>query len=92
MHLAAAVATIAAATAFPSSTAHAASDAEAGASVFRGYSEALLDAGVVWSDETMDCWVANPRQFVPGTRISFPGLRDEQDRADVIAHLRQNTE
>lgn len=45
------------------------------------------DAGVVWAADTLDPYLADPRGVVPGTRMAFPGLKDETDRADVIAYL-----
>lgn len=44
--------------------------------------------GLVWTYETLDAYLANPRALVSGTRMSYRGLRDEQERHDVIAYLR----
>jgi cytochrome c len=55
------------------------------------YSEGLTRAGadgVTWTAETLDAYIANPRALVTGTRMNFPGLDAPQDRADVIAYLR----
>jgi cytochrome c len=54
------------------------------------YSPAMLaaaEAGLVWTDETLDVYLANPRDFVKGTRMSFAGLRKPEDRAAMIAYL-----
>jgi cytochrome c len=54
------------------------------------YSNALLGAGesgVVWDAETLDAYLADPRGFIPGNRMSFRGLRDADDRAAIIAYL-----
>lgn len=45
------------------------------------------EAGVVWAADTLDPYLADPRGVVPGTRMAFPGLKDETDRADMIAYL-----
>jgi cytochrome c len=45
------------------------------------------EAGIVWAADTLDQFLANPRGVVPGTRMAFPGLKDEADRADVIEYL-----
>ena len=58
---------------------------------FRRYSPALKSAGVTWTAETLDAWLADPRAFIPGNRMTFPGLRDEQARADLIAYLEAAT-
>ncbi|HWD34521.1 MAG TPA: hypothetical protein VG840_00070, partial [Casimicrobiaceae bacterium] len=42
---------------------------------------------VTWDANTLDRWLANPSAFIPGTTMTFPGIRDVQARADVIAYL-----
>ena len=51
------------------------------------YSRALSAADLSWDRETLDAWIENPRELVPGNRMSFVGLRDADDRRDVIAYL-----
>jgi len=51
------------------------------------YSRALRESGLNWDRETLDAWIENPRELVPGNRMSFVGLRDADDRRDVIAYL-----
>ena len=54
------------------------------------YSDAMRAkgaAGLVWTAEALDRYVADPDAFVPGTPMSLPPLRDEQERADLIAYL-----
>lgn len=41
-----------------------------------------------WTPERLDAFLRNPRGYAPGTKMAFAGLRDAQDRADVIAYLR----
>lgn len=58
------------------------------------YSPAMRDAGIVWTPETIDTQLADPRNFVPGNRMGmmFPrGIPDAQDRADIIAYLLEAT-
>ena len=52
------------------------------------YSPALKSSNIVWNDETLDKWLTNPQVFVPGVRMFFH-LANPQDRADVIAYLRE---
>jgi len=59
---------------------------------FQRYSDALKRANVVWSEATLDGWLANPEQFVAGTNMTFPGVRESKDRQDVIAYLRAVSE
>lgn len=54
------------------------------------YSKAMAahgKAGTVWAADTLDTYLQAPRKVVPGTKMSFPGLKKTQDRADVIAYL-----
>jgi cytochrome c len=54
---------------------------------FARYSDAMRRADVVWNDGTLDRWLSNPEAFIPGTSMTFPGLRENQARLDVIAYL-----
>lgn len=47
--------------------------------------------GLVWSDETMFEYLHNPRAMVPGTSMSFPGLKKDADVTNLIAYLKQET-
>lgn len=55
------------------------------------YSSQLSDAGLVWDLATLDAWIENPRALVTGNRMSFVGLRDAEDRRDVIAYIAVHT-
>ena len=39
-------------------------------------------------DATLDAWLTNPRAFAAGNKMTFAGLSNPQDRADVIAYLK----
>ncbi|WP_299819138.1 cytochrome c family protein [uncultured Jannaschia sp.] len=54
------------------------------------YSDAMVEAGengMAWTPEELDAYLLNPKSHVPGTKMAFPGLRKDEDRADVIAYL-----
>jgi cytochrome c len=51
------------------------------------FSDALKGVGGTWDLEKMDAWLANPRKFAPGTKMTFAGISDPQLRADVILYL-----
>lgn len=53
------------------------------------YSDAMKESGLVWDEATLDSFLTKPKDVVPKTRMAFPGLKDEQDRQDVIAYLKQ---
>jgi cytochrome c len=52
------------------------------------YSEAMREAGFEWTPEKLDAYLADGASVVPGNRMPFPGLFDPEDRADVIAFLK----
>ena len=56
-----------------------------------GYSTALREAGFVWTPRALDAWLAQPARFLPGNRMSFPGISRAGDRADLIAYLLEAT-
>jgi cytochrome c len=51
------------------------------------YSDANRNSGLTWNAATLDRYLTAPRQLVPGTKMTFPGLKDAKQRADVIAYL-----
>jgi cytochrome c len=59
---------------------------------FDRYSKAMKEADVVWNEATLNQWLRDPQAFIPGTSMTFPGLPDNDARADVIAYLRSVSE
>jgi cytochrome c len=53
------------------------------------YSEANKGSGLTWDVPTLTKYLANPQEVVPHTKMLFPGLKDPQKVADVIAFLSQ---
>ena len=54
------------------------------------YSKAMIDAGaggLVWTEATLLPYLHKPKDVVPGTKMSFPGLPNEEDEANLIAYL-----
>ena len=51
------------------------------------YSEANKNANIVWSPETLEPYLADPKKVIPGTIMAFAGLKKAEDRANVIAYL-----
>jgi cytochrome c len=51
------------------------------------YSDANRNAHIAWNPATLDQYIANPRGIIPGTFMSYSGLKDDQKRHDLIAYL-----
>jgi len=51
------------------------------------YSDANREKGVTWNKDTLFEYLENPKKFIPGTKMVFPGLKSKQERADLIAYL-----
>lgn len=52
------------------------------------YSKALTDKGGNWSYEEIWEFINNPMKYLPGTKMSFAGIKDPKELADIIAYLR----
>jgi cytochrome c len=55
------------------------------------YSDALKNAGWTWDADHLNQWLEKPQTFLPGTKMSFAGLKDAKDRTDLIAYLMVET-
>ncbi len=53
------------------------------------YSEAMSKKGGSWSIDDLNLFLIKPKDFVPGTKMGFAGLKKPQDRADVILYLQK---
>lgn len=51
------------------------------------YSTANKNSGVTWTPQVLYTYLENPRKFMPGTKMAFAGIKNPQQRADVIAYL-----
>jgi cytochrome c len=49
--------------------------------------KAAATAGLIWTEETLDQYLTNPRKMVPRTRMAFPGIPKPEDRKNLIAYL-----
>ncbi len=52
------------------------------------YSQANKNSGLTWTDQQVFTYLEAPQKVVPGTKMTFRGLKNPQDRADVIAYLK----
>jgi len=51
------------------------------------FSEPMVAAGFTWDPAHLDTWITDPKAMIPGTKMTFAGLKDPKDRTDVIAYL-----
>ena len=56
------------------------------------YSDALKSSDVVWDEESIAHWVEAPKDFIPKNKMAFAGVRKEDERADLIAYLKEATQ
>ncbi|HTQ72450.1 MAG TPA: c-type cytochrome [Acidocella sp.] len=57
------------------------------------YSDAVKSkAGQPWTAAALDAWLKAPMAFAPGTHMAYPGIKNDQTRADMIAYLNQNAD
>ena len=52
-----------------------------------GYSDAMATQEGDWTPENLSGFLENPRDYTPGTKMSYSGMRDVEDRANLIAYL-----
>jgi len=53
------------------------------------YSPAMKSAHIVWNAQTLERFLADPLKMVPGTTMTYAGIPDAGERADLIAYLRE---
>lgn len=56
------------------------------------YSEAMKNSGIVWDDETLTKYLRDPRGSMPGNKMAFPGLKNDDEMANLLAYLHQATQ
>lgn len=56
------------------------------------YSDAMKASGIVWDDETLMQFLRDPRDSMPGNRMSFPGIKDDAVLADLRVKLKLATQ
>jgi cytochrome c len=53
------------------------------------YSDANKKSGIVWGEETFEKYIKNPRGDIPGTKMIFPGIKNEKEIGNLWANLKQ---
>mmetsp|Transcript_2591 Transcript_2591/g.6934 ORF Transcript_2591/g.6934 Transcript_2591/m.6934 type:complete len:105 (-) Transcript_2591:252-566(-) len=55
------------------------------------YSAANVNKGITWEEDTLFDYLLNPKKYIPGTKMVFAGIKQEQERKDLIAYLKATT-
>lgn len=55
------------------------------------YSDAMKASGITWDEATLSEYLADPKGKVPGNKMVFPGMKKDEDRANLIAYLKTAT-
>jgi cytochrome c len=53
------------------------------------YTKAMLNSGIIWTNETLDEFLTSPFNMIPGTSMGFVGIASKQERQQLIAYLSQ---
>ena len=61
----------------------------AGTAADYNYTDANKNSGLTWDEATLTVYLKDPKAKVPGTKMAFPGLKKDEDIANVIAYLKQ---
>ena len=56
------------------------------------FSEAMKNTGIVWDDDTMTKYLRSPREVVPEGKMAFPGIKNDEEMANLLAYLHQATQ
>ena len=56
------------------------------------YSAAMKNSGIVWDDESMSKYLRDPRGSMPGNKMAFPGVKNDEEMANLLAYLHQATQ
>jgi|JI8StandDraft_1071087.scaffolds.fasta_scaffold223610_2 cytochrome c len=51
------------------------------------YSDANKNSGITWTPDVLFAYLEDPKGYIPGTKMAFPGVKDAQKRADLVAYL-----
>ncbi|MBS0252229.1 MAG: cytochrome c family protein [Proteobacteria bacterium] len=61
---------------------------KAGTAPNYNYSAAVKNSGITWDEANLNEWLEGPKKKIPGTKMMFAGLKDANDRANVIEYLK----
>jgi cytochrome c len=53
------------------------------------YSEAMKNSGITWDDDTIRQYLNDPKNFISGNKMAFPGIKDEIELSNLLAYLHE---
>ena len=56
------------------------------------YSAAMRNSGIVWDDDALTKYLRDPRGSMPGNKMAFPGIKNDEELANLLAYLHQATQ
>ena len=56
------------------------------------YSDAMKGSGITWDEVTIAEYVADPKGYIPGNKMAFPGVKKEADVENLVAYLQEATQ
>ena len=59
---------------------------------YTAYSKALQSSAIVWDERSLNVFLKDPMKAVPGTTMGYAGVKDDGERADLIAWLKVATQ
>jgi len=65
---------------------------KAGSAEGFSYSAAMKESGIAWDDETMTKYLRDPRGAIPGNKMAFPGIKNDEEMTNLLAYLHQATQ
>jgi cytochrome c len=55
------------------------------------YSKAMADKGVTWDEKTLAAYLSDPKAYIPGNKMTFPGIKKDSEMQDLLAYLKTAT-
>lgn len=55
---------------------------------YEKYTDVIKDSGIIWTEDALDMYITNSERFIPGNKMACGGIKDAQERADIIAYIK----